>query len=50
MPWLALIMDAIIDGIGWVLRLDTSVNKILLGYDIDIYGQKNYLLFHLCAF
>ena len=33
-------MDAIIDGIGWVLHLDTSVNKIRLGYDIDIYGQK----------
>ena len=33
-------MDPIIDGIGWVLHLDTSVNKILLGYDIDIQGQK----------
>ena len=29
-------MDTIIDGIGWVLHSDTSVNKILLGYDIDI--------------
>ena len=29
-------MDAIIDGIGWVLHSDTSVNKILLDYDIDI--------------
>ena len=29
-------MDAIIDGIGWVLHSDISVNKILLGIDIDI--------------
>ena len=41
-------MDPIIDGIGWVLHLDTSVNKILLGYDIDIQGQKKLFTLSLC--